>query len=153
MKNRIFIVTACVALCLLAGCKKKGSDKEPDSFYGSASAPSWSVSDSYDYSSSMTAIIAVDLGAQYPDKASDFVLSSDDVVAAFIQGVCVGVASPIEGLFFLYIAGGTAGDVSLRYYSSFYKRQFGADNAFTFENDAMIGTHESPFLPEWKPVK
>ena len=92
MKNRIFIVTACVALCLLAGCKKKGSDKEPDSFYGSASAPSWSVSDSYDYSSSMTAIIAVDLGAQYPDKASDFVLSSDDVVAAFIQGVCVGVA-------------------------------------------------------------
>ena len=34
-----------------------------------------------------------------------------------------------------------------------YKRQFGADNAFTFENDAMIGTHESPFLPEWKPVK
>ena len=78
----------------------------------------------------MTAVVKVDLKAQYPEKASDWQLNDNDLLAAFNGETCLGVASPKEGLFFLYIAG-TEGAVTLRYYSAHYKNFFEAKDAFT----------------------
>ncbi|MBQ7530793.1 MAG: hypothetical protein IJT12_03735 [Paludibacteraceae bacterium] len=65
---------------------------------------------------------------------------------------CLGVASPKEGLFFLYIAG-TEGAVTIRYYSAQYKNLFEAKDAFAFQNDAHLGTVAEPFIPTWVEAK
>ena len=73
-------------------------------------------------------------------------------LAAFIGDNCVGVASPKEGLFFLYIAG-TEGTVTLRYYSAHYKNLFEAKDVFAFKNDDHLGTVAEPFTPTFVVVK
>ena len=106
--------------------------------------------------SSMTAVVKIDLKAQYPDKASDWSLTDQDLLAAFDNaGNCLGVAEQVEGLFFLYIAQPADYNnqivnsqiVNLRYYSAHYKNIFEQKNAFTFQNDGIQGSVSKPYLP------
>ena len=122
----------CSVLCILsaiavffAGCQKN----EPETFFSDKTRPSWTSPQKSDMSSSMTAVVKVDLKAQYPETAADFVLDANDLLAAFSGETCLGTASPQDGLFFLYIASPVTGNpssVTLRYYSSHYKNIFEA---------------------------
>ena len=162
MKKLYFIcMLAVVALCF-AGCKKDKNDPEQqtqpqqtETLAGNVARPSWSVPTKYDYSSSMTAVIKMDLKAQYPDLAADFVLNANDMLAAFSGETCLGIAKYEEGLFFLYICGQTSNSaaVTLRYYSANYKNLFEAKDAFTFANDANLGTTAEPFKPAFVVAK
>ena len=134
---------------LLAGCKDKNA---PESFSGNVARPTWTAPEVSDMTSSMTAVVKVDLKAQYPEVAADWQLKDEDRLAAFISDNCVGVASPKEGLFFLYIAG-TEGAVTLRYYSAHYKNLFEAKDAFVFRNDDHLGTPDNPFIPAFVVAK
>jgi len=152
MKKHLLVLAACSLLLLVAGCKKEEGNN-PDSLNGNEARPSWVAPDEYDMTSSMTAVIRVDLAAQYPTTATDFVVKDDDLLAAFMGNDCVGVAALQDGLFYLYIAGQTSeggdGMVTLRYYSAHYKNLFTAANAFTFVNDGNQGTVASPFIPSF----
>ena len=164
MKNKLIILASCVLLLCATGCKKdknKKDDNTPiskeETLMGKVSAPSWKASRDYDYNSSMTTVVKIDLAGQFPDKASDFELTGNDVLAAFIDGQCVGVSKPEEDLFFLFITEPvTTGDdrqVTLRYYSAHYKNLFEATNVFTFENDARQGTVTEPYIPDLQVVE
>ena len=159
MKNKLMILASCVLLLCATGCKKdknKKDDNTPiskeETLMGKVSAPSWKASSDYDYNSSMTAVVKIDLAEQFPDKASGFELTNNDMLAAFIDGQCVGVSKPEEGLFFLFITepvtAGNDKQVTLRYYSAHYKNLFEATNVFPFENDARQGTVMEPYVPE-----
>ena len=120
-------IILCALLLVAAGCKKD-EEKEPETFVSDKACPTWTVPEVTDMTSSMTAVVKVDLKAQYPDKAADFVLNDNDLLAAFSRETCLGTASPQDGLFYLYIAGqeseSGSGMVSLRYYSTHYKNVF-----------------------------
>jgi len=134
---------AVVAICF-AGCNDKN---EPESFHGDKARPTWTAPTQYDYSSSMTAVVKVDLKALYPSRAADFVLDNNDLLAAFAGETCVGVGSQLEnGLFNLMVVD-AEGAVTLRYYSAFYKNLFEAKDAFIFKNDGRLGTIAEPFIP------
>ena len=150
MKKQVYILVLCtLALCAFFGCKEKN---KPESFLSDKARPTWTAPSDYDYTSSMTAVIQVDLAAQYPDIAKDFVLNDNDLLAAFSGETCLGTASPQEDLFFLYIAG-TEGTVTLRYYSAHYKNLFEAKDAFPFVNDDHLGTVAEPLVPAFVVVK
>jgi hypothetical protein len=89
-----------VVVLLLVGCKKD----EPETFAANLSRPSWTAVEGGDITLSMTAVVKVDLKAQYPEKAADFVLDDKDLLAAFSGETCLGTASPQDGLFFLYVS-------------------------------------------------
>ena len=128
--------------------------QQTESLKGNVSRPAnWNVGDEYDYTSSMTSIVRVDLKKQYPESALDFVLTADDLLGAFAEdGTCLGSVAPDEdGYFFLYIVG-TEGDVTLRYWSGHYKNLFRAE-PFTFVNDGQQGTYAEPFVPAFEVVK
>ncbi|MBO4250232.1 MAG: hypothetical protein J5884_03140 [Paludibacteraceae bacterium] len=94
--------------------------------------------------------------AQYPDKAADFVLDNNDLLAAFSCETCLGTASPQDDLFYLFITGPVTDNpspITLRYYSAHYKNLFEAQDAFSFANDAHLGTVAEPFLPAFVEVK
>ena len=155
--KKLMIIASCALLLLAAGCKEKN---QPESFVGKVERPTWTAPSDYDYTSSMTAVVKVDLKAQYPETASDFVLDDNDLIAAFSGETCLGVASPNDGLFFLYIAYPSSlqrGDggrlVTLRYYSAHYKNLFEAKDAFPFVNDDHLGTIAEPLAPAFVVVK
>lgn len=142
--NKLFvyslIAAAAGALVILSGCKKK------ETLNSNVETPAWTAPANYDYSSSMTAVIKVDLLTQYPKLASDWQLKDDDMLAAFAGETCQGVAKPKDGLFFLYIAG-TEGNLTLRYYSAYYNNIFEATDAITFKNNDHLGTVAQPLTP------
>ena len=151
-------LSLCAVLCILSaaavfftGCK---SGNEPESFNSDVARPTWTAIEVPDMTSSMTAVVKVDLKAQYPDKAADFVLNDNDLLAAFSGELCLGTASPQDGLFYLFVAGindqaHITNDqfVSIRYYSAHYRNIFEARDAFPFRNDTHIGTVAEPFIP------
>ena len=157
MKTKIMIIISCTLLLFAAGCKKN-KDKEPETFFSDIARPTWTTPDNYDITSSMTAVVKVDLKAQYPETAADFVPDANDLLAAFSGETCLGVAQPQDGFFYLYVASpttdsdnsltGEAGLISLRYYSARYKNLFDAKDAFLFANDAHLGTVAEPFIPK-----
>ena len=150
-KKYLYVFVLCtLSLCTLVGCKK--DKNEPETFISDKARPTWTAPSDYDKTSSMTAVIKVDLKAQYPEIAADWQLKDEDRLAAFISDNCVGVASPKEGLFFLYIAG-TEGAVTIRYYSAHYKNLFEAKDAFPFRNDDHLGTVAEPITPAFVVVK
>lgn len=148
MRKYISICVLCTLfLCTLVGCKDKNA---PESFNGNVAQPAWSSPSGYDFTSSMTAVVKVDLAAQYPDIAADFALNNSDLLAAFSGDACLGVASPDEGFFFLYIGApidDTPSSVTLRYYSAHYKNIFEAKDAFQYISDTQQGTTAQPFRP------
>ena len=153
---------AVVTICF-AGCKKDKNDPEQqtqpqqtETLAGNVARPTWTAPEVSDMSSSMTAVVKVDLKAQYPETAADFVLDNNDLLAAFSGETCLGTAQPQEGLFFLYIAAPVTGNpssVTLRYYSAHYKNLFEAVNAFPFVNDTQQGTIAEPFKPAFVVAK
>ena len=159
MKNRTLPVKSCnrrivglyAVLCILSvltvffsGCKDQN---KPESFVSDQARPTWTAIEVPDMSSSMTAVIKVDLKAQYPNQAADFVLDDNDLLAAFSGDLCLGTATPQDGLFYLFVAGINDDPVTLRYYSAHYKNLFEAKDAFPFQNDAHLGTVAEPFVP------
>jgi hypothetical protein len=104
----------------------------------------------------MTAVIKVDLKAQYPETAAGWQPGVNDLLAAFSGETCLGVAQPQDGLFFLYIAApvtGNSSSVTLRYYCAHYKNLFEAKDAFRFINDDHLGTIAEPFKPAFVVAK
>lgn len=154
MKNYLFLIALVMSVLTFTSCdKNKGKGLDPETLAGNVEKPTW-VADtvSYDYSSSMTAVIKVDLLASYPVMAKDFQLNDNDLLSAFSGETCVGVAKCVNGLFYLFVAG-KEGPVTLRFYSGYYKNLFEAKDAFTFQNDAILGTYTEPFKPTFLVVK
>jgi hypothetical protein len=143
------LLTALVICTLVfTGCK----NNEPENFSGNVSKPTWSVPSNYDYTSSMTAVIKVDLAAQYPSLAAKWQIQSDDLLAAFVEGECIGVATLLDnGLFNLYLSSPSqgSGKLTLRYYSAYFKNLFVATDAFVFKTDSHLGTVAAPFTPKF----
>ena len=151
MKKKLMVIASCALLLFAAGCKKDGQNA-PDSFIGDVASPTWTVPEAYDYTSSMTAVVKVDLKAQYPGKAADWQLNDNDILAAFSGDNCVGASSPNEGLFFLTIVDAEK-NITLRYYSVQYKNLFEARDVFPFHNDDHLGTIAEPLVPTFVVVK
>ncbi len=153
MKKKIIILASCALLLLAAGCKDKNA---PESFNGNVARPTWTTSGSHDMTSSMTAVVKVDLATQYPDIAKDFVLNDNDLIAAFSDETCLAVAAPDEGLFYLYIGAplnGNPSSITLRYYSAYYKNLFEAKDAFPYVSDSRQGNADTPFIPTFVVMK
>ena len=150
--KKSFIFALCslsmVMLVLFSGCKK---DKEqaPETFVSDMARPVWTAPEKSDMTSSMTAVVKVDLKAQYPNIAADFALNENDLLGAFSGEQCLGVAQLQEGYFFLYInsPAESSSQVTLRYYSAFYKNLFEHKDAFPYLNDECLGTVAEPFIP------
>ena len=145
-------ILLCALLLLAAGCKKE-EQNTPETFVSDKARPTWTVPEAPDMTSSMTAVIKVDLKAQYPDQAADFVLDANDLLAAFQGETCLGIADLQDGLFYLYIAGVNDEPITLRYYSAHYKNQFEAKDAFPFVNDDHLGTVAAPYIPAFVVIK
>ena len=157
MKRIIITLFSLVGL-VFAGCHKEsitsidtnGTLGTPN---GSVDAPLWSVDTNYDYSSSMTAVVEVDLSLTYPRIGDSWHIDSSDMVGAFCGNQCVGVARPSGILFFVYITSPTPGNnepVTLRYYSSVLKNIFYGDAAFPFCNGDRQGTVNNPLRPQFR---
>lgn len=72
------------------------------------------------------------------------------VGTAFAGETCLGIASPQDGLFFLFIGAPVTGNpssVTIKYYSAHYKNLFEAKDAFPFVNDDHLGTVANPLAP------
>ncbi len=152
-----FIFALCslsmVLLVLFSGCKNK--EQDPETFVSNKTRPAWTAPEKFDPTSSMTAVVKVDLKAQYPSIAADFVLNENDLLGAFAEEQCLGVAQLQEGYFFIYInsPAESSSQVTLRYYSAFYKNLFEAKDAFPFKNDDILGTIADPYIPSLAVVK
>ena len=149
MKKNIFtLVLSLLILLPMTGCKK--NNNEPESIIGSVEKPTWTAPANYDLTSSMTAVIKVNLSAGYTAEqlsAANYQLSENDIVAAFSGDECLGIAAQQEGLFFLYICAPTNGNnVTLRYYSAVLKNIFTAE-PFAFANNTQLGSIAEPYTP------
>lgn len=142
-----------VLLVLFSGCKNK--EQDPETFVSDKTRPVWTAPEKSDITSSMTAVVKVNLKAQYPSIAADFVLDENDLLGAFAEEQCLGVAQLQEGYFFIYInsPAESSSQVTLRYYSAFYKNLFEAKDAFPFKNDDILGTIADPYIPALVVVK
>ena len=134
--KKIVTIISCGLLLLAAGCKPKEEPVDPQkALYGNVARPTWTVSEDYDYTSSMTAVISMD----------SLVTSSEDVLAAFIGDECRGLATYDSGLFYLYIAG-PGETVTLRYWSAQYTNLF-VTEPISFVNDVQLGSTAEPYKP------
>ncbi len=148
MKTRVFSIAVCALLLMMAGCGEQ--NKEPQSIIGSTDKPVWSAPTDYDMTSSMTAVVKVDLSKTFTADqlaAANYQLTDDDLVAAFAGEECLGVTTPKDGLFFLYIcAPATSTDITLRHYSNALKTILTSE-PFTFVGDGHLGTVSEPYTP------
>lgn len=157
--NQLIIALLCTLLCTLSACKKDTSSKE--SLATANNAPNWVAPKDYDLSSSMTAIVKVDLSLEDPDNQdnlrpsiTDYEVNESDLLAAFCDGICLGVTHPIDDRFYLYIASPADNGepdifhvITLRYYSTTLKKIFEAPDVLAYQTDAHIGTYNEPFMP------
>lgn len=145
-------ITLISVFLFLASCgKEEGGnavvpDTVPDPMFGDITDPAWSVSTDYDYTTSMTAVIGVDL--QGGDSL--WTIDTADRVAAFVGDECVGLVAPSGTLFFLFIVPPQHAEdgnfITLRYYSSYYHNIFHSDDVFPFVNGSQQGTVNNPLL-------
>ncbi len=163
MKNRFL---PRFLLLFLVSCGKDGNsdvDTTPvrNIPMGTVPTPEWAVASGYDYSSSMTAVVAVDLTCTYPDLTSaEWQVDTADRLGAFVGNECIGVTAPTDSLFFLYIVAppqsGTpascrqnksGADIRLWYYSARLHNLFLGDTVLHFENGGRIGSVAEPLRP------
>lgn len=157
-------VKNCKHLCLLTlvavmmslfvtSCKNKDND-DINPLVGDVSKPAWTDPENYDYSSSMTAIVKVDMSGTYSAaqlQTVGYQMTADDMLAAFSGNTCLGVGEWQEDqkAFWLYIAGPESSDrVTLKYYSSVFKHIYAAE-PIPYQNDGEIGTPSQPYTPSW----
>ena len=143
-------ITLISVFLFLASCgKEEGGnavvpDTVPDPMFGDITDPVWSVSTDYDYTTSMTAVIGVDLQG----RDSLWTIDTADRVAAFVGDECVGLVAPSGTLFFLFIVPPQHAEdgnfITLRYYSSYYHNIFHSDDVFPFVNGSQQGTASNP---------
>jgi len=159
--NKLFLCLLCGALLLATGCKKN-EEPQPDpqpqpqptqTLNGNVDKPKWDYVKKDDKTSSMLAIVKVDLLKTYPEIAKDYVLKDEDIMAAFIGETCIDVQSPKNGSFYMFMIlptdyNGDDKNVTLRYWSAHYKNTFEAADVFQFENDVTVGASE-PFTPSF----
>ncbi len=157
MKKSIIIFTALMGL-ILTGCQKESvtspiDSSDPELPTSGNETPAWSVDTNYDYSSSMTAVVKVDLTITYPSIGDEWQLTPYDLVGAFCGERCVGVAEPTDSLFFVYITPPDAENtepITLRYYSRLLKNIFYSDDTFPFKNGEQQGTVTDPLRPRFR---
>lgn len=156
MKHSIYMAIM-FGVALLAACSKDNTpvDTIPERNIptGNIPTPQWNVAPGYDYSSSMTAVVEVDLMATYPDiTPADWQVDTSDLLAAFAGETCLGVTSPSDDLFFLYITAPSQDgeEITLRYYSTRLRNVFLADDSFHFENGARHGSVVDPLTPAFR---
>lgn len=154
-----------LGVALLAACSKDNTsastaDTIPQRNIpsGTIPIPGWDVAPDYDYTSSMTAVVDVDLTSTYPDITPvDWQVDTADLLAAFAGEDCIGVTSPTqsENLFFLYISSPSesSADITLRYYSARLRNVFLADAVLHFENGARMGSVADPLTPAFVEFK
>lgn len=151
-KCKFFFAICALLTILFASCEKN----EYSTLYGGVeSKPAWTVTSDLDMPTSMTAVIKVQTVG---DKVvADSLVTSTDLLAAFIDEQCCGIATYLDGLFYLYIAGPTgntnANAVTLRFWSAEFKNIFEATDAFLFVNDDQKGTVAEPFVPAFVVAK
>jgi len=156
MKRTIIAISFVLAF-VLASCGKDSSsttDTVPERNIpsGNIPTPGWDVAPGYDYTSSMTAVVEVDLTGTYPDLTpADWQVDTADRLAAFAGEECVGVTAPTDALFFLYIVAPTQNDADIKlwYYSARLHNVFQGDMVLHFENGGRIGTVAEPLLPSF----
>ena len=70
MKKYLYYVICILSVLTVffAGCKAKHA---PESFNGNVARPTWTAPGVSDITSPMTAVLKVDLKAQYPETAAD----------------------------------------------------------------------------------
>ena len=155
MDRRLFVILSCAMLLFAAGCKEKNTPEDPgttpvENIAGNVSKPSWSNPDDYDMTSSLTAIVKVDLSIKYPEQAAKehWAVASDDLLAAFAGESCIGVAELSDGLFWLYVtAPENNEEITIKYYSSKLKNIFVSEETFPYRNDYQLGTVSAPYSP------
>lgn len=152
-------------LVLVAACSKDNTsastaDTIPERNIptGTIPTPGWDVAPDYDYTSSMTAVVEVDLTTTWPDITPvDWQVDTADLLAAFAGEDCIGVTSPTqsEKLFFLYISSPSesSADITLRYYSARLRNVFLADAVLHFENGGRMGSVAEPLTPAFVEFK
>ena len=159
--NNCKVLALCALMLIAVGCKKdKENEPSPaqstQSIAGNVATPSWTLSDDYDMSSSMTVVTKVDLALTYASEVSStgWEVAAGDLLAAFEGETCVGLAQPIDGLFYLYVTASQSGaDVALKYYSAKLKNIFVAQEKLTYSTDDRIGDIAEPYTPKWTVAK
>lgn len=86
-----------------------------------------------------------------------------DKIAAFINGECRGVVTPefmddkLDPYFFLLVSLSTDDTeemsdltITLKYYSGMAKKVYTATETIPYKADAIMGSYEEPFAPQWK---
>ena len=151
--KRILIITTCALLLIAAGCKKK-SGQEPQTLLSNHSRPDWQLTDDNDPTQSMTAVIQVDLNTCYTEElnGTEYTLSDKDLLAAFADDELLGLASPQDGLFYLYICAPTQEqsspqNIRFRYYSDQLRNIFVSMETVPFFNNQLLGSPTLPFTP------
>ena len=154
MKTRVFSIIVCTLLLIVSGCGKPVKE-EPKSIIGSTEQPSWTAPMDYDMTSSMTAIVKIDLSGVYTSEqlsAAKYELTDGDLVAAFAGNECLGVAELQDGLYYLYICAPTSEqDVTIHYYSKVLKTIF-RSAPFAFADGGHLGSIASPYTPTFTPA-
>lgn len=168
MKHSLFLTLS--VLCLTLSAISCGSGDEPmpsqpaatnpqENIVGNVAQPNWVLPSDIDMTSSMTAIVSVDLLLTYPEQVKDFcsntgddqIADEADCLAAFSGETCVGVAQYIDGLFFLYVTRPPVlQPLSFHYYSAKLHSIFVAENVCDFEPDAGKGSVSTPLTPAFR---
>lgn len=163
----------CTLLLFAAGCKKEDQNapeqQQPqeqtqptdpvtppvETIAGNVAQPDWQLPADYDMTSSLTAIVKVDLALSFKaEQLAGWQLAEGDVLAAFDGDNCLGLASPKDGLFMLYVTAPKEGNpVSLKYYSVAVKNLFIASETIVYKNDEVMGSVAQPYTPNWTVAK
>lgn len=154
-RSNRWLAIGLTVLCtiLFTGCKDK--EQEPQSLVGTTAKPAWAVPAEYDLTSSMTAVVRVDLSASFTAEqlaAAGWKHTADDLLAAFSGETCLGVATYVGecNAYWLYItAPKSGGEVTLRYYSASLKQFFVSSKPVPYKNDDNLGSVSAPYTPQF----
>ncbi len=170
MKKLMLIASCCAVLLLAAGCSNSNQPQDPATtapLAGAVEQPAWLSPKQYDMTTSMTAIVRIDLTQSFTagqlaavkDRLTDGQVAHEgDLLAAFSGENCLGVdtlSADREGLFFLFVTptDTDAADIQLRYYSTQLKNIFVAASSFPFSNNGHLGSVAEPYTPIWTIAK
>ena len=153
MKTKFMMMVACAAMLLATGCKDE-KQNQAESIIGNVSKPTWVAPESFDMSSSMTAIVGIDLTSVYTAaqlEAVKYERSADDLLAAFAGETCLGVGKWLEegDAYWLFIAAPENADaVTIKHYSAALKHVF-VSESIPYSNGAHLGSVDEPYNPKW----
>lgn len=113
-----------------------------------AASPNWVVDNPNQYEHSMTITSVLNIDGHMADEATD-------KVGAFIDGVCMGVASPSTDttddgshIVYLYVKSSQAAGktITFKLYDASTDTEFDAINTLLFHANDIIGTDQDPYL-------